>query len=224
MTDNALLQVVQLEGLDRPNKNALECLQLLLFRYSIQGNARKFNFLAGSEYPTWSGSEGLDDFLVIQAPKAQRDVFQERMTSIIRTLLNPIMSIWDSVMSPGEDEKYVETLEKLREKDRKNSSSKAPERKPEGNPDTRKKDKAASSTATDPRRIHHMAKILGNASAVAIAVFAALCPILSILVLFFIRQTLNRIYALMGLTILFALTVKWGTSAKSMEVFAVTAA
>jgi hypothetical protein len=53
---------------------------------------------------------------------------------------------------------------------------------------------------------------------------AGLFPVLSILALFHIESILKRIYALIGLTVGFALIARILTGAKSIEIFAATAA
>jgi len=56
------------------------------------------------------------------------------------------------------------------------------------------------------------------------AMVASSIPVLSILGLYHIKKTERRIYALMGITIGFAVIFKALTSARTMDVFAVTAA
>jgi hypothetical protein len=53
---------------------------------------------------------------------------------------------------------------------------------------------------------------------------AATLPVIAILILYFIKDTLRRIYVLIGLTVAFAVATKVLTSAKSIEIFAATAA
>jgi hypothetical protein len=72
--------------------------------------------------------------------------------------------------------------------------------------------------------IHYEAKWFGAVGALLIAIFSALLPLISILILYFIKRTITKIYTLFGLTVVFALAVKWITRAKSMDIFAVTAA
>jgi len=57
-----------------------------------------------------------------------------------------------------------------------------------------------------------------------VALAAALFPAVSILALFFIKNTLKRIYAVMGLTGAFAITAKWLTGMKTRDLFGVIAA
>lgn len=56
------------------------------------------------------------------------------------------------------------------------------------------------------------------------AALAAMVPVAAILGLFHIEQTLTRIYVLMGITCALAFGLKLLTSAKTIEVFAITAA
>lgn len=65
---------------------------------------------------------------------------------------------------------------------------------------------------------------VGMVSSFLVAVVGALFPVISILILFFIKKTLKRIYVLMGLTIAFAFAVKVLTGMKTADVFALTAA
>jgi hypothetical protein len=65
---------------------------------------------------------------------------------------------------------------------------------------------------------------MGMITSFLAALLASMIPVLSILILYFIKNTLRRIYTLMGFTVLFALVLKLLTSAKTMDVFAVTAA
>ena len=57
-----------------------------------------------------------------------------------------------------------------------------------------------------------------------VAVIGALFPVISILILYEIKSTLVRIYALIGLTIGFSVVVKCATRAKTSDVFSITAA
>lgn len=65
---------------------------------------------------------------------------------------------------------------------------------------------------------------VGRAASFLAALVGALFPVISILILFFIKKTLRRIFALMGLTIAFALAVKLLTGVKTADVFSITAA
>jgi len=56
-----------------------------------------------------------------------------------------------------------------------------------------------------------------------VAIGVSLFPVVSMLVLFFIGETLKRIYTLIGLTIAFALVLKIA-GAEAIEIFSVTAA
>lgn len=56
------------------------------------------------------------------------------------------------------------------------------------------------------------------------ATLAAMLPSIAVLALFFIKNILYRIYVLMAITFVFALALKYLASAKSMDVFAITAA
>jgi len=60
-------------------------------------------------------------------------------------------------------------------------------------------------------------------AAFAATLIAALYPVLSIWILYSIHHTLVRIYALIGLTILFAFALRL-TGAKTVDVFSVAAA
>jgi len=62
------------------------------------------------------------------------------------------------------------------------------------------------------------------AASFIVALAGAILPVVSILALFFIKNTLKRIYTLMGLTVAFAIAVKALTSAKTTDIFAITAA
>jgi len=53
---------------------------------------------------------------------------------------------------------------------------------------------------------------------------SALLPIIAILVLYFVKSTLKRIYISIGLTAAFAVAMKLFTDAKKVELFAATAA
>jgi hypothetical protein len=57
-----------------------------------------------------------------------------------------------------------------------------------------------------------------------VTVAAASLPVVAVLILYFIKNTLKRIYVLIGLTVAFAISTKLLTSAKSIEIFAATAA
>jgi hypothetical protein len=69
-----------------------------------------------------------------------------------------------------------------------------------------------------------VARKWSSVSSFIIAVLAALCPVISMVVLFEIKKTIDRLWTLIGLTLGFALAVKICTAAKSTEIFAVTAA
>jgi hypothetical protein len=73
-------------------------------------------------------------------------------------------------------------------------------------------------------KIHNMARTVSKFSSFLIAVLAALVPVFSMVALYFIKRTIIRLWTLIGLTMAFALAVKFCTSAKSTDVFAVTVA
>jgi hypothetical protein len=73
-------------------------------------------------------------------------------------------------------------------------------------------------------RIYDKVRVLSMVTSALAAMVAAIIPVLSILGLFHIKKTERRIYALMGITIAFAIIFKAMTSAKTTDVFAVTAA
>lgn len=56
-----------------------------------------------------------------------------------------------------------------------------------------------------------------------VVVVGVLSPVISILILFFIKKTLKRIFVLMGLTVAFAFVSKWATNIKTSDLFSVTA-
>jgi len=56
-----------------------------------------------------------------------------------------------------------------------------------------------------------------------VAVVGTLSPVISILILFFIKNTLKRIFVLMGLTVAFAFGSKAVTDIKTSDLFSVTA-
>jgi len=66
--------------------------------------------------------------------------------------------------------------------------------------------------------------LIGAVTSFLVAIVGALFPVVSILILYFIKRTVIRIYALMGLTIAFALAVKLLTNGKTADVFSITAA
>ena len=96
-TDKTLWKVSQLESLERPDDRSLQCLQLWLIRYKkkVAGQHIKIglhgqqeaDFLPGAEHFTWNGTEGLEDFVVVRAPKPQDDSFSEKLTPKIAAFL-----------------------------------------------------------------------------------------------------------------------------------------
>lgn len=219
--NKALWHVARLESLDRPSKGTLECLQLWLVRHQRKHDAQSFGFLRDLENYTWNGTKGLDDFLTIQAPKAQRDVFQERMTAVIRAILGPVLLLYDWIKYPlaTQNDQAIQDTDSSQ-----TSVATANGASLDDDKNVEQTEREIDESNEVRLKLHYISKIAGDISAFFIAMLAALCPILSILVLFFIKHTLKRIYALMGLTVLFAIAIKCGTSARSMDVFAVTAA
>ena len=90
------------------------------------------------------------------------------------------------------------------------------------NEEESKRQEAESKLVRDESRLYPN-EIIFEIGAFAAAVIATLFPVLSILVLYFIPDTLKRIYALLGLTVAFAALVRLVGSARSLEVFTVTA-
>jgi hypothetical protein len=84
----------------------------------------------------------------------------------------------------------------------------------------------ADNTKADDKglQIHSWARVAGEISAFIISLMAALFPVASMIGLFFITDALHRMYALTGMTVAFALVLRFCTSASSSEIFAVTAA
>jgi len=73
-------------------------------------------------------------------------------------------------------------------------------------------------------KIYNNAKVASRLSAFVITIVAALVPVLTMVALYFIRRTINRLWSLAGFTVFFSLALKLFTTAKSSEVFAVVAA
>lgn len=235
--NQALWDVSQLESLDRPDKRSLKCLQLWMIRYRKKDEAN--GFLRGTENFTWNGTDGLEDFVAVRAPRAQNDNYSDKLTPRIAHFLTFFRKtapewciekykVWrksaatqldqsDPGQSPSSSK---ETLKGAQSEPAKKVQEKIPIKQVEKSKEEVYNDKEDEKGL----QIHSWAITAGRISAFFISLLAALFPVASMIGLYFIADPLSRMLAITGLTVAFALALKFSTSATSSEIFAVTAA
>jgi len=214
--NETLLQLAQLETLESPAKQDLTWLRNWLANKRIKSP----HFLRRAELHTWCDMEGLGDLIVIHAP---RDPFEQRVNNILISIREFFIGIFyrrrdkqdDVLQAPMDDETNDNSQSTLAS----NSSGKdhtAIEKKDEK--------KTNDDDKKSPMRIYRHVFPFTIAASMVAAFLAAIIPVVSILALYFIKNTLKRIFALMGFTVAFALAFKLLFSARTVEVFAATAA
>ncbi len=196
--------MINLEAVDRPSKHAIKC-----FRTWLDFLQEKWpTFMPSTEATTWLEPGDLEDLLAIQADRSLRDPFDEKVS-------RSLIGVYDFLFQkrekrPSEDANHSQKMSV--------QTSEAPAKKnsnrPQENPDEIIKD----------LRVYRKVKWVGMVTAFLAALVGALIPILSILGLFHIKSTPKRIYTLIGLTVVFALAVKLLSGARTIDLFAVTAA
>lgn len=158
-------------------------------------NTEEKEFMPEAELRTWYEPPGLKDLLAVQADRSLRDPFDEKV------------SHW-----------FIDAVDfvKVRYKNwrkRGNNGVGDPNLSP-SKPIARDKE----------LRVYTKLRWVGMATAFLAALTGALIPIISILALYHIKGTPKRIYALIGFTVVFALVVKGVLRARTVDVFAMTAA
>jgi len=203
------LQLAQMETLESATKRNSTCLRDWLSNERRRSPREKNGdpvFAWKSEELTWAEMDKLEDLIVIQAPRSERDVFEQRVSRGMVSVYDFFKS-WRRPKDEDENDNEIASTDSSQPEESEKTTHK-------------KKEKEAPSHL----RIYHNTRFLAMITSFLAALVAAIIPVVSILVLYFLKKTLRRIYALMGLTIVFAIAFKALTSAKTTDVFAVTAA